>query len=202
MPRSDGRKRRLQAAKKAKDDQRKQQREAGGVSFSGSLNNKTKDDLLDITFALRLTGSESNVSETKAALITMISAHLDDNAHLASDPTFAGLFLSRIRGRKRNANNGSTPPSALHPPEPPLQPLSVSSTDDTSVLAEPDPPMVLLDEMPGAGQIFQPINFTPPNFRSPGPSFPSQHPYLPPPVPHRTADPRFPPPFYYPPPCG
>ena len=191
-----------QAAKKAKDDQRKQKRKAGGVLFFGSLNNKTKDDLLDITFVLQLTGSDSNVPETKAALITMINTHLDNNAHLASDPTFAGLFLSRTRGRKRNANDESAPPLALYQPEPSPRPLSTSSTDDTSMLAEPDLPMVLFDETPGAGQFFQPINFTPPNFRSPGPSFPPQYPYLPPPIPDRTTDPHHPPSFYYPPPHG
>ena len=63
-----------QAAKKAKDDQRKQQREAGGITFSGSLNNKTRDDLLDISFALRLTSSDSNMPEIKTTLVTMINS--------------------------------------------------------------------------------------------------------------------------------
>ena len=39
-----------QAVKKAKDDQRKQQHEAGSITFAGSLNSKTKDDLLDISY--------------------------------------------------------------------------------------------------------------------------------------------------------
>ena len=189
-----------QAAKKAKDDQRKQQREAGDITFFGSLNSKTRDDLLDISFALGLTGSDSNTSETKATLITLINAHLDNNPHLASDPTFTGLFLSRNRGRRRNVNDENAAPTPVPPSTllSPSQPLSDNSSDNASVL-ESDPPMVLFSEMPGAGRFFNSINSTPPNFDNfPGSSsFPQYH-YYPPPIPHPT-DPHLPP-FYHPPP--
>ena len=132
----------VRAAKKAKDDHRKQQREAGGVTFGGSLNGKTKDDLLDIAFAMRLTSSDSNTPETKATLISIINAHLDANSHLAADPTFAGLFLSRTRARKRNDENSP--------------PLAHSEPDS-------EHPMVLFNELPPSGRFFQSINLMPPN---------------------------------------
>lgn len=191
-----------QAAKKAKDDQRKQQREAGNVTFFGSLNSKTRDDLLDISFALELTGSDSNVPEIKATLITMINAHLDNNTHLASNPTFTGLFLSRTRGRKRNTDE-NVAPTPLPPPVPP--PLGLPHRSLPSNLAdgapepESDPPMVFFGELPGAGRFFQSISLTPPDFGLPDPSssFPR---YSYPPLISHTADPYFPPPFHYPPP--
>ena len=161
-----------QAAKKAKDDHRKQQREAGGTTFTGSLNNKARDDLLDITFALRLTGSDSNAPETRATLISMINTHLDANPHLASDPAFAGLFLSRARGRRRNDEN--QPPLALPPspppPDLPRRPLSSNFSGNTAGL-ESEPPMVLFSELSHSRRFFQSINSTPPSLDLPGPSF-------------------------------
>ena len=182
-----------QAAKKAKDDQRKQQRETRGITFAGSLNNKTRDDLLDISFALGLTGSDSNTPETKATLITMINAHLDDNIHLTSDPTFAGLFLSRNRGRKRTTNNEDVTPTSLPlpvplPPRLPRQSLSGDNIPEP----ESDPPPVLFNELPAAGRFFRPIDPIPANPSFVGPfSFP-QYPYHPPLIPHAT-DPHLPP---------
>jgi hypothetical protein len=188
-------------AKKVKEDQRKHQREVGGITFVGSLNNKTRDDLLDITFALRLTSSDSNTPETKATLISMINVHLDANPHLASDSTFAGLFLSRTRARKQNDENA--PPPALPPPT--LLPSGLSRQPPSSDFAsnasesESEPSMVLFDELPHSGRFFQSINLTPPDLSLPGPSsfmpfahYP--HPILPP------TDPQFLPPFYFPPP--
>jgi hypothetical protein len=190
-----------QAAKKAKDDQRKQQCEAGGLTFIGSLNSKTKDDLLDVAFALRLTGSDSNSTETRAALISMINDHLDKNPHLASNPTFAGLFLSRTRGRKRNDENAT--PSTILPPAPlspglPRQPLSPDFADNASD-PELEPQMVLFSELPPSGRFFQSINSTPPDFSLPGPSSFVPYVHYPPPISH-PADPQFLPPFYPPPP--
>lgn len=189
-----------QAAKKAKDDQRKQQREAGGITFTGSLNNKTKDDLLDITFALQLTGSDSNTTETRATLISMINVHLDNNPHLASDSPFAGLFHSRTRGRKRNDENVA--PSALSPPTlvPPGPPCQPPSSDFTGNMPESElePPMVLFDELPHSGRFFRSINSTPHDLGLAGPSsFPFTN-YSPPVFP--STNPQFLPPFYFPPP--
>ena len=189
-----------QATKKAKDDQRKQQREAGGIAFSGSLNNKTKDDLLDITFALQLTGPGSNATETRAELISLINNHLDKNPHLASDSAFAGLFLSRTRGRRRNDENAassSIPPPTLLPPNL-RQPLSSDLTGNASdSKLESELSMVLFNELPQSGRFFQSITSMPPDFSLPGPSSFAPYTY-PPPVPHPT-DPQFPPPFYLPP---
>jgi len=192
-----------QAAKKAKDDQRKRQREAGDITFSGSLNSKTRDDLLDISFALRLTSSDSNTPETKTALITMINTHLDNNPDLASDPTFTGLFLSRARGRKRNVNDENAPPAPIPPPNLlppgfPHQPLSPNFTNDAPEL-ELDPPMVFFNELPGPGRYFQSIASIPPDFTVSGAPYFPRHPYYPPPTPH-TFDPHFPPSYYLPPP--
>ena len=189
------------AAKKAKDDQRKQQREAGGITFTGSLNNKTRDDLLNITFALQLTGPDSNTTETRATLISMINAHLDGNPHLASDSTFAGLFLSRTRGRKRNEE--TVTPSVPSPPTPPppglpRQPLSSDLTGNMFE-SKSEPPMVLFNELPSSGRFFQSINSTPPNFSLPGPSSFTPYGYYPPPTPP-LSDPQLPSPFYFPPP--
>lgn len=203
-----------QAAKKAKDDQRKQQREAGGTTFSGSLNSKTKDDLLDITFALKLTGSDSNTQETKASLISIINNHLDTNPHLASNPTFAGLFLSRTRGRRRNVSGEDPTPVAL--PSTPLPPGPICQAPppepeheherererDTFEL-EPEPSLVLFDELPNAGRFFQAINSTFPHFSPPNPSpFMSYSHYPPPPASWQPTDPRFLPPYFTPLPNG
>lgn len=175
-----------QSAKKAKDDQRKQQREAGSITFTGSLNSKTKDDLLDISFALGLTGSDSNTPETRAALISIINIHLDKNFCLASNSPFAGLFLSRTRGRKRSEN---VPPPALPPtttlPGSPRQPFSPNPARDPS---EPEPPMVPFTELPYSGRFQRPINSTPPNFGSNGPSTPYSH--YPPPTSHPSGHPQ------------
>ena len=191
-----------QAAKRAKDDQRKQQREVGGITFAGSLNSKTRDDLLDITFALRLTGSDSNTPETKATLISMINTHLDANPHLASDSACAGLFLSRSRGRKRNDDNA--PPSAIHPPTfippgLPRQPLSSNFSGNTPE-STPEPPMVLFSELSHSGRFLQSISSTPPDFSLPSPSsfmpFSRYPPSFPP------TDPQSLPPSYFPPPLS
>ena len=40
----------------------------------------------------------------------MINTHLDANPDLASDSAFAGHFLSRTRGCKRNDENAAPPP--------------------------------------------------------------------------------------------
>ena len=191
------------AAKKAKDDHRKQQREAGGITFTGSLNNKTRDDLLDITFALQLTSSDSNTPETRATLISMINSHLGSYPQLASDPTFAGLFLSRTRGRKRNGENAAPselPPQTLPPPDLPRQPLSSNFVDNAPERGS-EPPMVLFSELPHPGHFLQvqPTNSIPPDFRwpNPPPHLPYGH-YLPPTLP--PADPQPLPPFLLPPP--
>ena len=55
----------VQVAKKARDNQQKQQHEAGSIMFASSLNSKIKDDLLNITCTLQLTSSNSNTKETK-----------------------------------------------------------------------------------------------------------------------------------------
>ena len=187
-----------QAVKKARDDQRKQQREAGSLTFTGSLNSKTKDDLLDITFTLHLTGSDSNTTDTRAALISMINDHLDKNPHLASSPTFTGLFLSRTRGRKRNDENATPteiPPPPSFPPGLPCQSLSPDFAGDISD-PESEPPMVLFSDLPPSGRFFQSINSTPPDFNLPGPSSFATYPH---PISHPTSS-QFLPPFYYPPP--
>jgi hypothetical protein len=163
-----------QAAKKAKDDQRKQQREAGGKIFSGSLNNKAKDDLLDITFALKLTGSDSNTQETKAMLSSMINHHLDLNPDIASNPTFAGLFHSQTHGRRRNANGedststSTTPPSTLLPPAP--RSFPPEPAHDTLEL-ETEVPLVLFNQLPNARGFSRPIdaNSTSHSFGPPAP---------------------------------
>lgn len=152
-----------QAIKKAKDEKRKQQREAGGSKFSGSIASKNRDDLLDITHALKLTGSDSNVSETKAELVSMINTHLDNNPQLAADETFSGLFLSRERARKRNAadeNFAPPPPNPNPPPQlPPQPPLSADLKPSGEL------PMVLINEMPDPVNFFHstnpPVSFTP-----------------------------------------
>jgi len=189
-----------QATKKARDDQRKQRREAGSLTFVGSLNSKTKDDLLDITFALQLTSSDSNTTETRAALISMINGHLDENPHLTSNPAFAGLFLSRTRGRKRNDENANSiviPPPAPLLPDIPRQPLSPNSGGNAPD-PELEPPMVLFSELPPSGCFSQSANSTHPDLSLPGPS--SFIPYVryPPPISY-PADSRFLPPFYPPP---
>lgn len=183
----------VQAAKKAKDDQRKHLCEAGGITFSGSLNSKTRDDLLDISFALRLTGSDSNTQETKATLIAMISTYLDNNADLASNPTFAGLFLSRIHGCKRNVNDENAAPTPLQslvllPPEPPRQPPSTNFAYNPSEPG-PNPALVHPSELPHTGRFFKSIHSTPPDFSLPGPSTFLRYPYQLPPIP-RTPDPN------------
>ena len=189
----------VQATKKARDDQRKQQREAGTLTFVGSLNSKTKDDLLDITFALQLTSSDSNAAETRAALISMINGHLDKNPHLASDPAFAGLFLSRTRGRKRNdenANSAAIPPPAPFAPDFPRQPLSPNSGGNAPD-PEREPSMVLFSDLPPSG-FSQSTNSTPPDPNLPGPSSFMPYVHYPPRISYPT-DPRFLPPLYPPP---
>ena len=190
-----------QAAKKVKDDQRKQQCEAGGITFSGSLNNKTKDDLLDITFALKLTGSDSNMQETKAALVSMINGHLDANPGLTSDPAFSGLFLSRSRGCRRNANGedatSATLPSTPLPPGLPCQLLPSNLAGNISE-REPEPPLVLFGKLPHAGRFFQAINSTHPDFSHLHPSSFAPYTHYPPPIP-QFADPQFSPSYFAPP---
>jgi hypothetical protein len=150
-----------QALKKAKDGKRKQQRETGGIKFTGSIMNKNRDDLLDITYAFKLTASDSNASETKAALISMINVHLDNHPQLAADETFSGLFLSCERTRQRNALGENTaPPSSSHftlPAQSPPQPLP---PPDPKPLDEP--PMVLFNEAGGAVGFLSSDNPPPP----------------------------------------
>ena len=162
----------MQVAKKAKDNQCKQQCEAGGIMFTSSLNSKMKDDLLDITFVLQLTGSDSNTTETRATLISMISVHLDNNPHLTSDSAFAGLFNSQTCGQKWNDENvplSALPPPTLVPPGFPCQPLSSDTTGNVPEL-ELEPPMVLFDELLHLGRFFWSINSTSHNLGLPGSS--------------------------------
>ena len=99
----------VQAAKKAKDDLRQQQREAGNMVFFGSLNSKTKDDLIDITYTLRLTGPDSNMKETKVTQILMINTHLDNHPQLRSHPTVRTTSAEESSGEglRRDAQNTS-----------------------------------------------------------------------------------------------
>ena len=166
-----------QATKKAKDDQRKQQREVGGITFGGSLNSKARDDLLDITFAMGLTSSDSTTPETRATLISIINTHLDANPHLTTDPTFAGLFLSQTRVRKRNDEN--SPPSTHSEPD-------------------SEPPMVLFNDLPRSGRFLQSINLMPPSLSLSNSSSFAPFVHYPPPIP--PPNPQFMPPLYIPPP--
>ena len=162
--------------------------------------NKTKDDLLNITFALWLTGPDSNTMETRAELISLINNHLDKNPHLVSDSAFAGLFLSQTCGRRRNneyATSSAIPLPTLLPP--PHQPLSSDLTGNASDSElESELLMVLFNELPRSGCFFQSITSIPPDVSLLGPSSFTLYTYYPPPVPH-PAEPQLPPLFFLPP---
>lgn len=133
-----------QEIKKAKDEKRKEQREAGGLKFSGSITSKNRGELLDIAYALRLTGSDSNTSETKAQLVLIINAYLDNHPQLAVDEMFSGLFLSRERARKRNGSGENIAPSRSTLPT--NSPPQRQSPPPTDLKPSDEPPMVLFNK--------------------------------------------------------
>lgn len=78
----------------------------GTEVYRGSLGTKTKADLETIALALGLL--QSNISGTKAALISKIRTHLDDNPSVRNDQRFSGLFLSRSRIANAESQAGPT----------------------------------------------------------------------------------------------
>jgi len=67
--------------------------------FAGALPPKKKQELQEIALAL-------NISDqgTKDEIQTRIKKHLDENAGtLESNPTFAGLYTSRARGKRQTS---------------------------------------------------------------------------------------------------
>lgn len=78
----------------------------GTEVYSGGLSTKTKMDLE--TIALALGFSQSNISGTKAALLSKIRLHLKDNPSRQNDQRFSGLFPSRSRIANTESQVGPT----------------------------------------------------------------------------------------------
>jgi hypothetical protein len=87
--------------KSSQELEAKIQHACSGAYFTGSLSTKNKDDLIDITGALRVP-----TSGTKRELLNAIREHFELHPELEDDARFSGLFTGRSRGQKRSFDEG------------------------------------------------------------------------------------------------
>jgi hypothetical protein len=85
------------AEKREKADERQRRRAFLTAPFGGALSSKSKEDLKDITWAFSLA---VDPKATKSDLQQLITEHMDHFPHLAENPRFTGLYVSRSRSKR------------------------------------------------------------------------------------------------------